>query len=238
MGLLPEDWRPKLIVCDIDGTLTDRDQRLHAPLIEAFRRIEAAGIPVAMATGNVRPTVWTLARHLKLTGPLICENGGLIWDWQGSGEMVHLADGTRAREAAVWLAERIPGLDPVGITSNVWRETEWCLWNREDDAAITAALAESEWSDLAVVRTGFAIHLFEPGLDKGAGLREALRMTGIDAADVLAVGDAANDVPLFEAAGFSVAVGGAFQAAIDAADVQSDLLHGAAVVGLIGEILN
>lgn len=238
MGLLPADWRPRLIVCDIDGTITDRGQRLHAPIIDAFQRCEAAGIPVAFATGNVRPTVWTLARHLKLTGPLICENGGLIWDWKGSSEVVHLADGKRAQAAAKWLATRIKGLDPVGITSNAWRETEWCLFAHEDVDAIRRELADSEWADLAVVKTGFAIHLHEPGMDKGTGLATALKMLGINAADVLAIGDAPNDLPLFEAAGWSIAVGGAFPEVTEAASASATEMHGAAVVAAIDEILN
>ena len=70
--------RPAMLICDIDGTLTDEHYGLHPGLPEAFRRLETNGVPVALATGNVRPVAWALSRHLGLTGPLICENGGVV----------------------------------------------------------------------------------------------------------------------------------------------------------------
>lgn len=237
MALLPPGFVPKMLICDIDGTLTDENQLLHAPLIDAFQRLEAAGIPVALATGNVRPTVWTLARHLRLSGPLICENGGLVWDWRGNGEMIHLADGARAKAAVDWLATQIEGLDPVGITSNAWRETEWCLWSREDDVAMREHLDRSEWADLEIVRTGFAIHVAEPNLHKGHGVAKALELRGIEAGDVVCVGDAPNDLPMFDLCGWAVAVGGARAEVAAAADAQGRAPHGETVVELIEEIL-
>ena len=44
-----------------------------------------------------------------------------------------LADGSRARVAAEWLATQIDGFDDAGIESHRWRETEWCLYEREDE---------------------------------------------------------------------------------------------------------
>ena len=58
------------------------------------------------------------------------------------------------------------GLDPNGIQTNCWRESEWCLFPDEDLATVERNIASSEWSHLSVVRTGFAIHLMEPHLSK------------------------------------------------------------------------
>ena len=45
--------KPKMLICDIDGTLTDKNYTLHPGIPVAFRKLEEIGIPVALATGNV-----------------------------------------------------------------------------------------------------------------------------------------------------------------------------------------
>ncbi|NCG43049.1 MAG: HAD hydrolase family protein, partial [Euryarchaeota archaeon] len=79
MQWLPNDWRPKVVAVDIDGTLTDDNKRLNTDAVIALRRLEAAGIPVILATGNVRAITYGLWRFLQLSGPICCENGGVLW---------------------------------------------------------------------------------------------------------------------------------------------------------------
>ena len=134
-------------------------------------RLEAHGIPVVLATGNVRAITYGLWRFLGLTGPICCENGGVLWHPKWKGPVVR-ASGKEARKAAEWLAGEIQGLDSQGIETNQWRESEWCLFPYEDLDAVNEAMARSEWKHLDVVRTGFAIHLMEPHLSKGHGLTE------------------------------------------------------------------
>ena len=150
---------------------------------------------------------------------------------------MRLADGGRARAAAEWLATKISGFDAAGIESNEWRESEWCLQTREDDEEMQRLLADTEWFDLSIVRTGFAIHLADPELHKGNGLAKALTARGIDPADVIAVGDAPNDIPMFNLVGFSVAVGNAFEATKEAANITINAPNGAAVTILVDAIL-
>ena len=237
--MLTRGKRPKMLICDIDGTLTDENYTLHPELPRAFRNLEASGIPVALATGNVRPVAWTLARHLGLSGPIICENGGIVWDWTREEEVHRLVDGDRAKKACEWLATQIEGLNPAGILSNAWRESEWCLYTNEEYKSIINALKNSEWNDLEVVRTGVAIHINEPGLDKGGGILFALEKLGINPEDCIGVGDSPNDLPMFKTVGWSVAVGSAFPEVKNAADAVADdsLVGGNAVIALIEEIL-
>ena len=78
----------------------------------------------------------------------------------------------------------------------------------EDLEAISELMSASEFSDLSVVKTGFAIHLMEPQLSKAQGLEVALKRMGIEAHEVLAIGDAPNDISMVEYVGHSVAAGG------------------------------
>ena len=173
MEWLPEGWCPRVVVIDIDGTITDGKKHLSTEAVQAVRRLEDAGIPVVLATGNVRPVTYGLWRFLGLSAPMCCENGGVLWhpSWE---EPVLRAKATEAKEAAAWLSTQVEGVDAQGIATNRWRESEWCLFPNEPLEAIVAAVKESQWSHLSVVRTGFAIHLMEPHLSKGEGLRLSL----------------------------------------------------------------
>lgn len=236
MQWLPSGWKPKVVAVDIDGTLTDENKCLHSGAIESLRRLEENGIPVILCTGNVRAITYGLWRFLQLSGPMVSENGGVVWhpSWP---EPIVRADGTKAKQAARWLATRIEGLDPVGIESNAWRESEWCLRTKEDDERIKQELADSQWRDLLVVRTGFAIHLTEPHLTKGEGLQLALDRIGISPDEVLAIGDAPNDIPMFELVKHSVAVGGSFESLQEVASVNSPLMRAETFAPLVDEVL-
>lgn len=228
MSLIPP-WVPEMVMVDVDGTLTDRRRGLMPEVIPALRMIEAKGIPIGLATGNVRPIGWGLARMLGISGPLVVENGGVVWD-PVTGRLQRLGDGEKGRQAALWLAERIEGLDPKGIESNAWRESEWCLKPDEDIESIRKAHSNSPHSELEIVRTGFAIHLAEPGLDKRAGVRVAAKWRGVNTARICAIGDAPNDIPLFKEVGWSMAVGGSFGDVEGYASVVAEKKHGYAVV--------
>lgn len=57
-----------------------------------------------------------------------------------------------------------------------------------------------------------------PGVNKGAGLMALARRLGVDASEVMAVGDSSNDVSMLRAAGLGVAVANASEEALAAAD--------------------
>jgi hydroxymethylpyrimidine pyrophosphatase-like HAD family hydrolase len=103
--------------------------------------------------------------------------------------------------------------------------------------AIQAELSTSPWSHLTVLRTGFAIHVMDPCLSKGQGLAQVLNRLEVAPEDVLAVGDAPNDLSMFDLVGWSVAVGGAFPEVEAVASVCSPEPHGATFPPLAEAIL-
>lgn len=66
----------RLIVSDLDGTLTASD-RLSAALIEAFEQLAAAEIRVLISTGRSVGWGMALAQYLPVAG-VMTENGGAI----------------------------------------------------------------------------------------------------------------------------------------------------------------
>ena len=206
-----------MVVFDVDGTLLDRDG-FHEELVTLARRVDRDVMPVSLASGRTLPNVTPIMQAIGCSGFIVAENGGLVWDSIEGHEIRSLSDGSRAKDAAEWLATKIEGLDPRGIESNRWRETEWCLSETDSFDLMKTLIADSEWSDLEVVSTGFAVHIASPGLNKALGLSIALQQRGIDPKRVIACGDAPNDLPMFDLVGFSVAVSDIYQDVVSSAD--------------------
>ena len=86
---------------------------------------------------------------------------------------------------------------------------------KEVQAQIAAFLPE----DLTVVQTAaFYLEVIPKVINKGQGIRDICRTLGISPEEVIAFGDAANDIPMLQAAGVGVAMGNAAGPVKDAAD--------------------
>jgi len=72
--------RPRLIGCDLDGTLLRSDGAISARSVAAVARAEEAGIPFVIVTG--RPPRWLpdVADALGHRGLAVCANGALVYD--------------------------------------------------------------------------------------------------------------------------------------------------------------
>jgi len=78
------DWRPRLIVSDLDGTLLRSDETISDGTLAELRRWADDGVPLVLATG--RPPRWMLGVRDRLGGgsglggPAICCNGAVLLD--------------------------------------------------------------------------------------------------------------------------------------------------------------
>ncbi|WP_138760213.1 HAD family hydrolase [Modestobacter altitudinis] len=73
------DWRPKIIVSDLDGTLLRSDETISDGTLAELRRWADAGVPLVLATG--RPPRWMLGVRDRLGGgTAICCNGAVLLD--------------------------------------------------------------------------------------------------------------------------------------------------------------
>lgn len=217
----------RAVAVDIDGTVTDYERRLQWPGVEALRRVEAQGIPVLSASGNVAPVTRAFANFVGLSGPLICENGGVVYDAAGRRRRL-LATRKRPDRAARHLARK--GFRVRPLWSDDWRVSELALELDLDEDRVRKAL--DGWG-LEVVTTRFALHLMEPGIDKFQGLKVALRyLRGrprVRLDEVLAIGDSNNDVSMLEGCGRSGVVANATPRAKAAAGYVARKRFGAGV---------
>jgi len=245
----------RLVASDVDGTLLDHHGALPASRADAVRALTAAQVPLVLATGKLWTSVRRLIEDLELVGPHVACNGSIVFDAEGRVLRSTLLDGAVADEvAAVLRTRRIPHAvyledatlltdavvgahdvlpllgEPLPVTGE--REGRGVLKvlailppDGEDGLRTLAADAAQ------VQRTGPRfLEWNAKGTDKATGLATVAAMLGVPMTDVLAVGDAENDVPMLRAAGIGVAVADASAAARAAADRTltsdlADLLH-------------
>ena len=73
------DWRPQLIVSDLDGTLLRSDETISDATLAELGRWAGTGVPLVIATG--RPPRWMLGVRERLGGgTAICCNGAVLMD--------------------------------------------------------------------------------------------------------------------------------------------------------------
>jgi phosphoglycolate phosphatase len=185
-------------VTDVDGTLTDRSRRLDPRALVAVRALEDRGVPVVLATGNVLPVALALHRTLGLSGPIIAENGGLLW--MGEGNRVERVGDQKVALSAYRALVRA-GLPVRRLFTDRWRESEVALEPGVSVARLRRALGRRP---VLVESTGYAIHLMEAGVGKLPTLQRALDRLGLSVADAVVLGDGDNDVAMLEASGFGV----------------------------------
>lgn len=197
-------------MADIDGTLTDMQRRISVEAIMAIRKLP---IPVVLASGNVICFMRAASKLIGASEAMIGENGGVVQIGYDSRPVV-FADIEECRRAAAFLQRRFPGLEQLDAR---YRLSELAFRRTVDANELRAAL-DREYPALEVVDTKFALHLKHKSVNKGTGLVNVASMMGFKTEEFAALGDSANDLPMFEAAGLGLAVGNAVPELKDVAD--------------------
>lgn len=70
--------RRRLFATDLDGTLLDRDGRIHPSDALAIRSAKDRGVVVTIATGRLTSGTFFIARTLGLDAPIVCADGSVL----------------------------------------------------------------------------------------------------------------------------------------------------------------
>lgn len=234
----------QLIATDVDGTLIDHQGRLPEARGHAVRRLVRAGIPVVLATGKIWPSIRGLWTDLGLVGPHITCGGAAVVGADGTIHALSPLDDVVAHEIASSLTrlgvphalyledgtivtpELSPALDILPRLGEP-RPTVGAPAGRRilKVLSVVGPADEGDLRSLAPegARVQRTSHRFlewnGPHADKATGLRLVARALGVSMADVVAIGDAENDLSMLAAAGLGVAVAEASVAATEAADI-------------------
>lgn len=230
-------WRPRLVALDVDGTLVDHDGVMPEAIKESVARVVASGTPVVIATGRgwhgTRPIVDALGLPAATH---VCSNGAVRVSYPPM-ELVDVVT-FDARDVIAAVAAEAPevliAVEEIGVGYRLTREFppgdltgELRIETPEQLGAqpVTRVILrdpDASPEDFQRLAQRLGLHgvsyfvgwtawldISPEGVDKATGLAAVCEELGIDAADVLAIGDGSNDVGMLSWAGRGVALGDA-----------------------------
>lgn len=180
----------KALACDYDGTLASED-RIGPPALHALESARQAGLRLILVTGRTFFELIRVCERLDLFDAVVAENGGVLY-FPAAGVISDQAPPPPSR----LLAE----LDRRGVFFQAGRVIVGTA--RSDEALVRESLAASQVS-LEIVYNRAALMLLPSGVSKGAAVRQVVSNLGLSFHDVLALGDAENDIDLFDACGWA-----------------------------------
>ncbi len=214
----------KLIIFDLDGTaIPNKPEGMPSGhLVEVVKRLQQEGKKVCAATGRPRFNSKPITDRLGLTDPCIISggtqivdpiSGNILWEKGMTREQVegivkvalpydyklYFSDeevSLPAREKTVTGTEGIIYIMTVNKT-----DTETILMQLASVPDITAHRVMS-WTP-----EHFDIHITHKDATKKHALEVLLEMLHVKKEEVIAAGDSNNDLPLFELAGYKIAMG-------------------------------
>ncbi|MEW5759181.1 MAG: phosphoglycolate phosphatase [Candidatus Thermoplasmatota archaeon] len=188
----------KAVATDIDATITDEKRRICINAIDALRKVEEKGINVMLVSGNVLPVAYALSIFIGTSGPIIAENGGVVFYNKKT-----FAFGKRNMRAYNFLKKK---LKVKRLFTDRWRETAIAIEENVELEEIRRIL--SNWN-LEVYSTGYGIHIMPRAINKWYGLKFGCKLLKIKPEEVLAFGDSDADIEMLKNCGVGIAVGNA-----------------------------
>ena len=184
-----------VIAVDVDGTLFDGVEVAHEA-IEALRAARADGHTVVIVTGRR----WEELGHvvpdvLVLTDRVICEEGGVLVN-VGTSELTLLAEPAESDLVAALRAAGVSNLDIGHVV----------IGAPTTSLDVVTEVRDRVGSTRRVITNKGSIALAPEECNKGTGLRAAIADLHLEGLPIMAIGDASNDVAMFNIATIAVGV--------------------------------
>jgi HAD superfamily hydrolase (TIGR01484 family) len=213
------------LALDYDGTLA-HDSRVEESTVRALEKVRESGRKLILVTGRQLEDLLAVFKRPDLFEWIVAENGGLLYS-------------PRTRESRL-LTEPVPpafadalrerGVRDVGVGKTIvatWRPHECTVLETLRDLGL----------DRQIIFNKNAVMVLPSGVNKGTGLTAALEELKISHHNVVAAGDAENDLPMLTQCERGVAVRNALDSVKGKADFVTDADHGAGVEELIADLL-
>ena len=196
--------KKKTFAVDIDGTITENGGgRIHLDALHALRQLTRMGHNVIFVTGRSSVEGFLLSVFGGTTKICVGENGGCIT--LDNNEHILLGNIEECKTALKIISDEIENVQEKPVFP---RMTEVVLERTFDLDAARKTLSERK-IEVELSDSQYAFHINSPGIDKGSGFEEIMKRLSILSDDVIAIGDSATDVPLFNVAKTSIALGNA-----------------------------
>ncbi len=202
----------KAVAIDLDGTLFDDNFPPPINVIAKLRSVQAKGITVMLCSGRALPYLTGVAKILGLNGPLIAEDGMIVFD-QTTGKKYVMGDVKQLEAIRKIASQQIT----EGVETKKPQHIKELIFTLEPNPNIPLQLLYEKTLEikthhnlaLNISRSNQMVNILPDGTNKGAALKKATEIIGISCDQIAAFGDSLNDLPMLRASGFPVAVGNA-----------------------------
>jgi len=205
-------WSSPLAVLDVDGVI---DQQVFGypsttlAGIQAMSLLHDNGFAIALNTARSVPELKEYCRTYGFAGG-VSEYGAHVWDSISDRDKVLLSDeSVQKLEYARQALRQIPG---VYLNDDYRYSIKAYTYERGRSVPLPKIMVEDllvdlDLQDLSIHPTYSDTAILANETDKGRGLTELLRLTGLENADTYAVGDSSPDLRMFDVATHSYAPG-------------------------------
>jgi hydroxymethylpyrimidine pyrophosphatase-like HAD family hydrolase len=236
-----------ILATDLDGTLLRRDGTISALTHEALTAAADAGIEVVVVTARPVRFLAEID-GLRTHGLAVCANGALVVDLEsGATIAAHLLDGEAASAAVAVLRGLLPDVafavetvgwfgheatyepvwppppgSPIGPIESLTGDGVLKLLARHPEihvdrlSELVAAIGAG--ATVTCSTSSGLVEIGPPSVTKASALEAVVHSLGRTAADVAAIGDMPNDLPMLRWAGVSAAVANAHADLLAAVD--------------------
>jgi phosphoglycolate phosphatase (TIGR01487 family) len=212
-GGAPPFVRPDLLAVDFDGTVRGAGTNVSRRLIHRLISIRKAGTRVVLVTGRCIPELEQLI-DISLFDAIVAENGTIVLI---GGKKTLLAPRSWGPVRAKLMKHFERGCEEVVISTD-----------RDQEARAFRVVKDMAKIELNKNR----IMIMPKGLDKGSGLAVAIGRLGAEGS-IASIGDGENDLSMFRASDYKVALENSVDALKRQADYTATLPNGEGVVEAI-----
>jgi HAD superfamily hydrolase (TIGR01484 family) len=187
------------LATDYDGTLA-ASGRVSSQTESALRNLTRSGRRLLLLTGRTLEELAKDCPNLGLFDCIVLENGGVLYVPASRQSIVLCAPTALAL---------IPRLQELGVEP-VIQGRALVASRRPHEIAILESVRDLEL-ELQIIFNQDAVMVLPSGVNKGSGLRAALRFMGLSVHEVVGIGNAANDHSFLEICECAVAVDNAVE---------------------------
>jgi hydroxymethylpyrimidine pyrophosphatase-like HAD family hydrolase len=216
----------RALAVDYDDTLATGG-RVEPAVFEALHRLKASGLGLLLVTGRELDDLRRVFPALPIFDRVVAENGGVLHRPE-TGDVRALCGAPSLRFLDLLRARNVVPLS-VGQVIVSTREPQ--------EVRVLEAIRELGL-ELEIIFNKGAVMILPSGVNKATGLRHALAELKLQAARVVAMGDAENDHAFLEACGYGVAVANAIPALKEHANLVTSGGAGVGVIEVVERLLS
>lgn len=213
------------LATDYDGTIA-HDGIVPETTLAALKRFKETGRKLIMVTGREMPDLKRVFPELAVFDKVVAENGALVYT-PSTEEERPIAPAPPPEFVALLKAR---GVTPLSVGRSIV-----ATWEPHQTTVLDAI--KELGLELEIIFNKGAVMVLPTGINKAAGLAEALCDLSLSLHNVVGVGDAENDHAFLRACGCSVAVANALPAVKDTADLVTKAARGEGVEELVELVL-